>query len=208
MTIQRTARGIAAALALTAVSACGSTGGLGNILGSVLGGAQGNQVDGTVQGVDTRSQQIGLQLSNGQSVALAYDANTRVVYQNRNYAVTALERGDQIVARVQSSGNGGTGSYYTDSVQVTQPVAGSDGTTGTTGSSTNVQSFQGIVRQVDQSNGQFVLDAGGGVMLTVSLPYNARQADVATFQRLRVGDSARLYGVYLNNTRIELRQFY
>src|SRR5689334_4271100 len=59
---------VSAALALAA-TACSSTGGLGSILGGVLG-QQGNQVSGTVQGLDTRNQQIGLQQSNGQTVAL------------------------------------------------------------------------------------------------------------------------------------------
>ena len=44
--------------------------------------------------------------------------------------------------------------------------------------------------------------------MIVSLPYNVRQADVNTFNNLRVGDRVRLYGVFLNNSRVELRQFY
>jgi hypothetical protein len=45
-------------------------------------------------------------------------------------------------------------------------------------------------------------------IVTVSMPYNARRQDVTTFQNLRNGDNVRLYGVYLNSTRVELRQFY
>ena len=55
-------------------------------------------------------------------VALAFDNNTKIVYQNRTYSVTSLESGDQLNARVQQLQDG---SYYTDSVQVTQPVSGS-----------------------------------------------------------------------------------
>jgi hypothetical protein len=43
--------------------------------------------------------------------------------------------------------------------------------------------------------------------LSVSLPYNPRQADINKFQTLRNGDYVRLYGVLLNNSRVELRQF-
>jgi hypothetical protein len=34
------------------------------------------------------------------------------------------------------------------------------------------------------------------------------RADSDRFRALRSGDRVRLYGVFLNNTRIELRQFY
>ena len=45
-------------------------------------------------------------------------------------------------------------------------------------------------------------------VLTVSLPYNLSTADTNKFNSLRSGDYVRLYGVYLNNSRVELRQFY
>jgi hypothetical protein len=199
--LQRAARSGAAILVLVAAGAC-SNANIGDILGGVLGssqGGQGNQVAGTVQGVDTRAQQIVLQLSNGQSVGLAYDNQTQVVYQNQNYPVTALERGDRVTARVQSTNNG---AYYTDLVQVDQSVSSS------TNSSGNVQSFQGTVRQVDRANGLFSLSVSNYGTLTVSMPYNPRRSDVDTFQNLRPGQSVRLYGVLLNNSRVELREFY
>lgn len=210
---QRAARRGAAAFAilatLGAATACGNTAGLGNILGSVLGGGaqgQGGQLAGTVQGVDTRNQQIGIQQQNGQTVAVAYDNQTRVIYQNQVYNVTSLDPGDQVTARVQSANNG---AYYTDSIWVTQPVAGSGGTaTGGSTASGSVQSLQGVVRQVDQSNGWFTLDLGSSGSVTVSLPYNVGRADLTRFQQLRAGDQARIYGVFLNSSRVELRQFY
>lgn len=197
--LQRAGRTTAVAFALIAMSACANSG-LGNILGSVLGGG-GNQLAGTIQGVDTRNQQIGITQTNGQTVGVRYDNQTRVIYQNQNYPVTALENGDQVVARIQDQGNG---NYYTDSIQVTQSVQGS--TSGTGGG--NVQPFQGTVRQVDIQNGLFTIDAGTGYIVTVSMPYNPARSDLNRFQNLRQGDAVRFYGVYLNNTRIELRQFY
>lgn len=219
MTImERAARRSAATLMLLATGACasgGTGGGISDILGAVLGGgatgagggSQASQVSGVVRGVDTRAQQIGLQLSNGQTVGLSYDAQTKVVYNNQSYAVTALDAGDQVTARVQTGNNN---TYYTDLVQVDQPVQGSGGTTAggaTTGGSTGVQSVQGTVRQIDAANGLFSLNTGNGT-LTVSLPYNVSRADQNRFNSLRTGETVRLYGVYLNNTRVELRQFY
>ena len=191
-------RGAAAALMIVSAGACG--GSLGNVLGSVLGGggAQSGQLAGTIRGVDSRSQQIAIQQSNGQTVTVGYDNQTQVVYQNQNYSPTALENGDQVTARVQANGN----SYYTDYVQVDQSVRGN------TGSSSNLQSVQGTVRQIDRSNGLFTVDVNNYGTLTVSLPYNLSSTDVNRFNNLRSGDVVRFYGTFLNNSRVELRQFY
>ena len=186
--------GVAISLFVTTV-ACGS---LGNVLGGVLGSGQSNQVSGYVEAVNPRTQQLAIQTHNGQRVVLLYDNQTSVVYQNQNYPVTALERGDEVTVRVQSTNSG---DYYTDLIQVDRSVSGS-----TTGSG-NVVSLQGIVGQVDRTNGLFRLDASNGSVV-VSMPYNARSSDRSIFQNLRIGDRVRLYGVFLNNQRVELRQFY
>src|SRR5687767_7716857 len=199
MTVQRVVWGAAMTCLLVANGACSQ---LGSILGGMGGSPQSNQnqVSGYVEGVNPQTQQIAIQTSNGQRVVLSYDNQTAVVYQNQNYPVTALERGDQVTVRVQSTSNGG---YYTDLIQVDQSVSGSGSGTG----SGNVQSLQGTVGQIDRSNGVFRLD-GNSSSVIVSLPYNVRQSDVNTFNNLRVGDRVRFYGVFLNNSRVELRQFY
>ena len=205
MNMHRIGRRAAVAGMLAALGACSSAGGLGNVLGSVLGGggSQGTQVSGYVQGVDPRSQIIALQQPNGQPVNLLFDNQTRVVYNNQSYAVTSLDRGDQITARIQNTNNG----YYTDLVQVDQPVQGSVGT-GTTTTSRSVQTLQGTVRQIDRQNGLFTIDVNNGGRLTISMPYAPARNDVVKFQNLRSGDFVRIAGVYLNNSRVELRQFY
>jgi hypothetical protein len=184
---------------IVSLGACGNS--LGNVLGSVLGGgaAQSGQLAGTIRGVDSRSQQIAIQQSNGQTITVGYDNQTQVVYQNQNYSPTALENGDQVTARVQANGN----SYYTDYVQVDQSVRGT-----TAGNTSNLQSVQGTVRQIDRSNGLFTVDVNNYNTLTVSLPYNLSSTDVNRFNNLRSGDVVRFYGTFLNNTRVELRQFY
>lgn len=197
----RYVRNLAAASVAMAVAACSNMGSLGNVLGSVLGGGGGNQVDGTVSGIDTRNQQLSLQSSDGQTVALAYDNNTRVIYQNRQYAVTSLDPGDHVSAFIAQLQNGG---YYADSVVVVQPASGSNTST----TSGNVQSLQGTVRQIDRQNGLFTVDVGNGTILTVSLPYNTSSNDVNRFNNLRAGDYVRFYGVYSTARRVELRQFY
>jgi hypothetical protein len=198
MTVKRRV-GLSAAGAcfVSASVACGS---LGNVLGGVLGGSpQSNQVSGYVEAVNTRTQQLAIQTANGERIVLSYDNQTAVVYQNQNYPVTALERGDQVTVRVQSAGSG---AYYTDLVQVDRSVSEGGGA-----GSGSVQSLQGTVGQIDRGNGVFRLD-GNNASVVVSLPYNVRQSDLNTFQNLRIGDRVRLYGVVISNSRVELRQFY
>jgi hypothetical protein len=200
--VNSSARGVVAALLLATASACSSAGGLGNILGSVLGaGGQSGQgqVSGYIQGVDTRNRQIGVQQSNGQTLVVSYDNQTQVLYQNQNFPVTSLENGDQVTLRVQQLQNGG---YYTDAIQVDRSVSGPS-----TMQSGNVQLLQGTVRQVDQSNGLFLLDASNGTRVTVQLAQQVSRNDLNRFRSLRSGDYARFYGVYLGNNRVELRQF-
>ena len=183
---------------LVLLGGCSSLGGLGSVLGGVLGGGQGSQLAGAIQSVDTRSRQIGVQQSNGQTVWVGYDDNTQVTFQNQNYPVTSLERGDMVTANVQDNGNG---SYYTNLIQVTQSVSSSTG-------GGNVQAFQGTVRQVDRSNGWFALDVGNLGRITVTLPAGLSRTDLNRFGSLRAGDFVRFYGTQSGSAQVQLRQFY
>lgn len=197
---KRAARGGAAALLLLTAAGCSNNSQLGDILGGVLGNGN-SQVSGSIAGVNTRLQQIGVTQSNGQTVTLSYDNNTRVTYQNQNYSVSSLEYGDEVTARVTSSNNNSNG-YYTDLIQVDRSVSGSGGVSG------NVQTYEGNVRNIDRTNGLFQISSNNYGTITVSMPYNPRQADLTRFNSLRNGDFVRISGVMLNNSRVELRSFY
>lgn len=195
------ARHCAAALALAVLGACSSLGGLGNVFGGVLGGQQQpTQLSGSVQSVNTQSQQIGVRQSNGQTAWLGYDNNTQVVYQNQNYSPTALESGDQVTANIQDNGNG---AYYTNYVQVNQSVRGGAAT-----QSNNTQSFQGTVRQVNRQNGWFTVDDNNAGRVTVVLGNGVSRADSDRFNNLRSGDVVRFYAYRTSNSAVALRQFY
>ena len=195
------ARGGALTIVLFASAACSNNSQLGDLLGGVLGGGSNSQVTGTIAGVNTRLLQIGIEQSNGQTVTLNYDNNTKVTYQNQNYPVSSLEYGDQVTARVAASNNSSSG-YYTDLIQVNRSVSTSGGTSG------NVQSYEGTVRSIDRTNGLFTISANNYGTLTVSMPYNPAQSDLNRFNNLRNGDYVRIYGIMLNNSRVELKQFY
>ena len=99
---------VLAALLMTA--ACGSMGdgGLGSIGDIILGSpssTQSSDVKGTVSSIDTNARRIDLNVTyinnlrddnNGQRGSIYYDNSTRVTYNGRDYAVTDLERGDEI----------------------------------------------------------------------------------------------------------------
>ena len=183
-----------------ALGGCAQAGSLGDILGGVLN-APAQSVGGTIQGVDTRAQTIFIRTTDNQTISVAYDDKTAVVYQNQNYPVTALESGDQVNVRITQTSNG---AYYTDRVDVTQS------STSNTGNNTNsnIQQIQGNVRQIDLSSGRFTISTSNQGTLTVSMPYNSRSQDVDRFRSLRSGDYVRLYGTYTGNTQVQLVQFY
>jgi hypothetical protein len=210
----------AAALAAAAgLGACASNP-LGNVLGGVLSpSTNGTQVSATIQSVDTRSQVINLTQGNGQYVSAYYDGRTQVIYQNQVYPVSSLEYGDQVLAHLLNQGNN---SYYADTVYVTQPVNSNssrypngnvgrypnDNTSRYPSDNASVQSLSGRVQSIDFNNGLFTVDGGNGVRLTVSMPYRANSQDQNRFNNLRVGDYVRFSGVFVNTSRVELRNFY
>jgi hypothetical protein len=201
MSIRSAAKGAAAAVLVMTGAACSNNSNLGDILGGVLGGGGGSQVSGTIDGVNTRLQQIGLRQSNGSTVTLNYDNNTQVTYQNRNYSVSNLENGDRVTARVTNANNS-NGGYYTDLIQVDESATSNGGVSG------NIQQFEGTVRSIDRTNGYFSISSNNYGTLTVSMPYNPTQTDLNRFNNLRNGDFVRINGVMLNNSRVELRNFY
>ncbi|HET8655581.1 MAG TPA: DUF5666 domain-containing protein [Longimicrobiaceae bacterium] len=197
----RAARGAPILLLLTAAGCAGGLGNLGNVLGG-LGGAGGTGLTGEVQQVDTGRQQIWLATQSGQSTAVDYDSRTTVVYQQQQYPVTSLDRGDVVSVVTQQESNG---ALYASEIDVQQTVQERTGS-GTVGGTGQLQQFTGRVGQIDQQNGWFQLQTNNGTY-TVTLPYNPSTATLDYFRRLRTGDSVRVEGALLAQGRIELSRF-
>jgi len=168
----------AAAIALLFVAACGSTGGLGDILGGGSNSGTANtEIRGTVDSVDLNSSSIdlinvsnsnGSMLSNsgsgnnGNSVRVYFDNRTAVDYQGRTYRPSDLERGDQVAVRVDQSGN----RLYANSMSVLYDTR-SNGSTYPSGSNypnngTNGSTLHGTVRAVDTNRRTISIDTGYG----------------------------------------------
>ena len=113
------------------LAGCGSSNPLGN-LGGIFGSPNPqttSAVTGVVSGIDTNARRIDLNVtyvnnlrptSSQTTGSIYYDQNTRVVYQNQNYNVTDLERGDEV--SVQGSNN--NGQYLAQTITVTRNVRG------------------------------------------------------------------------------------
>jgi hypothetical protein len=67
--------------------------------------------------------------------------------------------------------------------------------------------IDGTVDRIDQKLGVFDLRPRDGRNITVSLPYNARAADVDSFSTLRRGDPVRVEGEFVSPENFQLLSF-
>jgi len=188
----------AATLALLFLAACGSSGGLGDILGGGSPSNQNYELRGTVDSVDTNSRSVYLtnvsgynssMLSsggNGSSVRVYYEDRTPVSWQGQSYRVEDLERGDQVTVRVDESGNN---QLVAESVTVTQSVSAS----GNSGNSSSYPSYgttvRGTVRYIDTARRTIEVDRGNGSLMYVEyetntpIRYNNQTYNVTDLER-------------------------
>lgn len=193
----------AAATLIVALSAagCAQLGQVGDILGGALPG-QGGDVLAEVQAVDDRDREIRIRTDDGRTADVGYDENTRVVYQNREYPVTALERGDLVRMRVQETT---TGALYTDLVEVEQSAQERQDGGFPAGSS--VDRMEGSVSWIDYDTDQFLLDSRDNGDVMVNLPPNPPSDMVRDFRNLDRNDYVRVQVEWLNQRQVELVAF-
>src|SRR3712207_6366416 len=119
---------LSATLLLGACSggALGNLGALGQILGQAAGvgggqgqGGQQGQLQAEVQCVDTNNQRLHPRTAQGQTGSVRFDRTAAVVYQQRQYPVTALERDDVVNVQVQQISQN---EFYAARVDVVQSV--------------------------------------------------------------------------------------
>lgn len=194
------------ALVFVVATGCSQLGAVGDVLGGAMGGqgaAQSGEIVGEIDNVDTRSQTITVRTQSGQAARIGYDNRTRVVYQQQEYSVTALERGDVVAVRAQQDSRG---NLYTDAISVQQSVQDRGGAGGVAGQQ-QVRQIEGQVGGIDTKRGQFELRMSNGSNTVVSLPYNTSRYDADRFQRLRSGDRVRLEVRVISQDRVELERF-
>jgi hypothetical protein len=179
--LNRTA-GLALAAAFLVTAGCapleGSPGGI------VVPNRSSTIVEGEIRSVDTRRGRLELRDSRG-TRTLRYDHQTSVVYGQRRYPVSALERGDY--ARIHVSydrhGNG-----WADRVEVRRSARDDRGIAGAIGASR----VAGTVGRIDHRRGFFTVERGRDPRVTVYVPSRLSRDDARRFDRLRRGDRVRV----------------
>lgn len=115
--MRRMVRGLALAAALALGTTAGGCAGYGleDVVNGGLGTLSGNQLEGEVRGVNTRSRYLEVRTHSGRSERVRYDSRTRVMYGDRSYRVSSLERGDEVSIRARRDRDG---YLYADHVRV------------------------------------------------------------------------------------------
>ena len=183
-------------LALLGLIGCHEIGHVDGLGG--YGGSDTNVV-GEVRYVDTRAQQIELRTDSG-TRNVRFDQQTRVVYRQRDYAVSNLEPGDYVAMRTQQDRDG---RYYTDLITVRESVQDRSGA----GKTSRLDRLEGTVEHIDSRRGTFEVRDRTGRRVLVAMPYDPPRVERDRFTRLREGDYVRVEGSYLNQDRFELDRF-
>ena len=172
---------------------------LGHVDGLGDYGTQSNEIVGEVQNIDTRSRQIEIRTDAGRTSLIRYDNNTQVIYRQRNYQVSNLERGDYVAARIQQDRDGRN---YTDTVTVRESVQDRGSTGGA-----RLDRIEGRVEYVDNRRGTFEIRDSRNRLIVVSVAFNAPRAVTDRFNRLRNGDFVRIEGRTVSADRFDLEDF-
>jgi hypothetical protein len=159
------------------------------------------EIRGEITQIDPARREILVRTDDGRRQVLPYDINrTRVLYHGREYTIDSLESGDIIAFRFPHPRS------YVETVRVQEPVQARTGTT-LAGRAPNSAVVEGTVERVHPNLGAFDVRSRSGRMVTVSVPYNARTADVDNFRNLRTGDYVRVEGEFVNADNMQLLAF-
>ena len=184
---------------------------LGNARGQVTADTRlyAGEIAGEVDRIERNRREIYVIADDGRRpVILPYDViRTQVVYHGWDYTIDNLEAGDRIAFQpVPRSAS------YIDRIRVLEPVqARSSGSTIARipiPDRRRPDIVEGTVERIDQGIGTFELRPGSsGRTITVSVPYNAKTADVDSFRGLRRGDLVRVEGEFVHPESLQLLSF-
>ena len=157
-----------------------------------------------VAALDRGRRELRVRTDDGRTRVLEYDRDaTLVTYHGFEYRVEQLESGDLIAFRTRSRDRDEVAQ-----IRIQEPVqarAGSSLARRAPAVKTDV--VEGTVERVQYDTGIFEVQPRGGRSVTVSVPYNARAADVESFRRLRRGDYVRVEGEFTTPDNLQLLSF-
>lgn len=166
------------------------------------GGAASNWIRGEVERVELRSQVLRVRTDQALE-RIGYQDRTPVYYQGKEYRVEQLEEGDIVKVEVDRSSYG----VEAQRVEVVQSVRDRGDYRDPYPETPGARSYTGTVSWIDVQSGQFGLDAQGGDVLRVTLPFSADSRTRETFQRLRRGSRVRIEAVTVDDGALELVRF-
>lgn len=180
---------------------------LGNARGQVTEDTRllAGEIRGEVDRIDRSRREISVVADDGRRQLLPYDINrTHVVYHGWDYTVDNLEAGDRVAFQPLPRSIS-----YIETIRVLEPVQARSGSTiaRPAPARSRADVVEGTVERVDQSLGTFDLRPNAGRTITVSVPYNAKAADVDSFRGLRRGDRVRVEGEFVNSESLQLLSF-
>jgi len=185
-------------LALLGFAGCPALGPLESPGG--IGGVN-NDVIGEVQFVDNRTRELEIRSDSGRRSVVRFDNNTQVIYRQRTYPVSNLERGDYVAARVQQDRDGRL-STTSISVKETAQDRGMGASVGN-----RLERTEGRVENIDARRGTFEIRDPRNRIVVISVAYNAPRTITDRFNRLRNGDYVRIEGRSVNSDRFDLENF-
>lgn len=164
------------------------------------------EISAQIDQIDPARREIRVIADDGRRDVLRYDVNrTRVIYHGRDYIVDDLEAGDRIAYQTPPR-NGA----LVETIRVQEPVQARSGPSvarRTPPARSRTDVVEGTVDRVDYNLGVFDVRPSNGRTVTVSVPYNARAADVDNFRALRRGDPVRVEGEFVNPDNLQLLSF-
>jgi hypothetical protein len=197
---------LAAALAATVLSAgCAN---MGTVLEDVLSagalGVGGSTLQGEIRSVDERRGRLQIRDDRDERTeTVYYDDRTRVIYGNREYAVTSLERGDYVRVRVDQDRDGNT---YAQVIEVSESARDDGRYDDDDRYNGRTVQLDGTIRQIDTRRYVFTIDDRDDTYL-VYVPSRANRDDVRRFESLRRGDRARAEVRIVSRGQAELIRF-
>jgi hypothetical protein len=163
---------------------------------------QPGEIRAEVTEVDPSRREIRVQTNDGRTQVVGYDNyRTRVMYNNREYNVDQLERGDIVVFETSPKDP-----KYVETIRIQEPAQGAR-LARRSPLPPRPDVIEGTVEKVQYDLGVFDVRSRTGRMVTVSIPFNARPGDVENFRRLRRGDYVRIEGEFVNSESLQLLAF-
>lgn len=180
---------LALAGGLLVAPACAPLGAVdGGVLGGGGGGARSSLLEGEIRSVDARRGRLQLLDHRNRGYTVHYDRGTRVIYQQRQYPVNALERGDVVRVHVVRDRNGALRASRVDVRHSARDRGGWD--RGAVYGRT--ERLTGRVGSVDHRRRHFTVELNRNQMLVVHYPTRLARDDARRLERLRRGDRVRV----------------